>query len=591
MKKKQTVCFYETFGLWDWVLVLFTRSLVFLAAESFWMRQLLKVRGRKVGIFRKLSDGDLDRSPDIRRHAYESALIKADQIAGRIAFLSKEEFLGINLDLLVRKYLVEELFRKYQFYGLADRYAQEHPELECTLHMDPILLGDAVPSYFSISAKIKVGWPRSRYFVTLLFLPLYLVLFYRKYAVTSKPAFENAFLCRVDGKKSYEMFRSLLGDKYPLQFFIDRAHLVSEVHFEYLSMADKDRLGLHVNGLDALDFGRLKEFTRKYIRVGFRHFFGLAAYGAIYASLFGIVLRGSLLVPRARGCLYLTYEHLVAENAVRNELLRRDGNLSVSVPYGTQVESHYFSSGYKYNYDILCASGELQERLYSLQAACTKIILPVGSYEVNRGGAGDDSQKDRLRDLLNFKGADVAITILSSGFQSETYSGEMKLMQFANRLAAQDGVKIIIRPKPLPPPEGFRGVLESVCGGDASILITGAEYELRDFLPVSDLFITFASHSAADICAAGGQIFCVNFLDDSPFSLWQSAVEGVYLDADSAFEVVMSWVADGVDGRRDIHRQRMRKLAGMISYKFDKFYDYRENFQRQLTPFVCSGQR
>jgi hypothetical protein len=588
----ERVCFHETFGLSELLSPWLWRHTTFVNAESFAARQVLKrFRPRRLKT-RTLSDGDVASSPGIKGTAYRNALKKAEESLRDFDCLFSGDLLGIDMELITRKLLVELLVRKYQFYGLARQYAAEHPDRTSELYVNSVVAGEAPPVIPGLRVVAVRRFPRIQFILSLLAIPFYCILFYRKNRAGTETRFADSIVCQVDGKKSYNMFAALFGGRSNLHYVTEKYCLVDGEHHEYFGIAEARRLGITVKGLNRRDYTRLKTLAKRFITMAIANFRGLSRHGLLLFELFSSIARGILQTVDARDSVFLAYEHLILPNAVRNELLRADGNLSISLPYGTQIESHFFSSGYQYNYDILCSTGKLQERVYAMQQARTRVMLPVGSYEINKGIPHDDAFLARIQRLRAFKGGDTGITILSSGIQAETYSGETRLLQLARRLATESKVKVFIRPKPLPPPEEFRDTMSGICGGHESIMITGPEYQLTDFLEVSDLFITFASHSAADICAAGGRIFSVNFMADEAFSLWQNTVPGVYLNADTAFDTIVSWLRDAPAGTRAVHDRRMAELSGLISYRYDTFASYKNNLLQQLDPYLpCTTDR
>ena len=586
--RKDKVAFYEVLGVGGLVSTLVCRNTTFFNSQSFALRQLLRVFHVPFSdnAFRAISDGDLQKSPGVRKAAYEQALRKAEELLQSFEGFSRSAPLQIDAELIIRKFLVEVLYQKYHFRGLARQYAVEHPNATCTFHVDNLLGDNGLPSMSHTRVVAMQLFPRIRYLAYILVMPIYCILFYWRHKGGVGENFVSSLICQIDGKKSHQMFLALFG-KFPnLRFVIERQYLVKEKHFEYFSVHEARELGFNVKSLSSSDYKKLKELTRLFVLLAIRDSFKISHYGSLIFDIYGVFARGLLQSVNAKDSAYVAYEHLFVSNAVRNELLRANGNLSISLPYGTQIESHFFSCGYMYNYDILCSTGKLQEQVYSMQRARTQVILPVGSYEINKENLPDGEFSKRILRLQAFKGADTSITILSSGIQDETYSGEIRLMQLARRLAEESGVKVFIRPKPMPPPAKYRDALAQACGKSNAIMMTGPEYQLTDFLPVTDLFITFASHSAADICAAGGNIFAVNFLGDEAFALWQSTVTGVYLEPETAFQTIMLWVRDSPPGQRATHDRRMEELSKLISYNYKTFGAYKENLLESLAPFL-----
>jgi hypothetical protein len=186
--------------------------------------------------------------------------------------------------------------------------------------------------------------------------------------------------------------------------------------------------------------------------------------------------------------------------------------------------------------------------------------------------------------LRSFMGYELAITILSNGIQDETRSGEIRLMDLARALADRSGVKVFVRQKPVAPPEPYRSFFHDAARGHPSIMLTHREFDLFDFLEVTDLFVTSNSSSVLDFCAAGRPFFAVKFWDWTDLFLWQTAVDGVYLSEQEALGNISEWCADPL--KRAEHAERMKELSGLLAYKFGSFGEYKDNLRRAIEPWV-----
>lgn len=583
--RKESIIFCETYGIKEWFSTLSGSRINFYCKRSIIFLQLSKIFHLQSIRARTLSDGDLKYSPGIRKRAYELALSNAEKILCDLSCISKINLLGINFELILRKFLVDTLFKRYQFYGLVGQYASEHPHSLGVLYVDQLFKAEELVSIPHIEVVYKERLYFLSYIVSLCVILIYSIFTYLRNRKESEHISES-IICQIDGKKSYYMYKELFSDRSNLVFVIDRNYLIKDGNYEYFGNTEADSLNFVYKGLTPNRIVKLKSLTIYFLLFSLKNFPQLFKYGFLYLYLYIEITKGLVQSIDAKNSVYLTCEHLFLPNAVRNELIRADGNLTISIPIGSQIESHFFPSGYQYNYDILCSSGKLQESVYEIQNAITKVILPVGAYEVHKNLKKDEGYFLRIKKLQEFKGQNVSITILTSGIQSETYSGELRLMQLARRLAEEAGIKVFIRPKPLQPVFEYRNSISDVCGMIDSIMITGPEYLLTDFLEVTDLFITFASHSAADICGSGGKIFAINFMNDDAFALWQSEVEGVCLHPETAFDQIMSWVRDSPVGQREVHAQRIKVLSDLIAYKFNDFELYKNNFIRLLDNYL-----
>lgn len=573
----KSVAMYEFLGLFAW-LGAREPDTVFFGSKSMSVRWAERLLPRVRSEAREISYGDVEKAHALRSVAYRRALERSADVAYDLRSLAQiGSSLGIDMELLIRKFLVETLFKRYEFLGLSRQYAAEHPGVETRLIAAPLFGEELSPN-----ASAAFPWPLGRlsYFGALLVLPLYGMLFALRNQRDDRPPISDAVICEVDTPKIQSMFNDLFGTD--VQYVAER-HYMS--NFESTKAAHISAHGIGRRGLK-----RIRRTTTLFFLKGLLNARRLSRYGDLIFGLYSTMIRGILLVPEAKRSLYLAYEHLFTTKAVRNEFMRADGNKTVSFPYGTHADSHFFAPAYRYNYDLLCAAGPLQERIYALQQATTKVVLPSGPYESQKLEHGDSARSDRVRRLLERKVAETSITILSSGIQDQTRSGEIKLMALARQLAAEPDVCVFYRPKPVAPPEKYKTFYLDGCAGSDRLILTSPEYKLTDFLDVTDLFVTFWSHSGADLCAAGAQVFTVDFMEDEAVPLWQTVVEGCFLDERRAFQIIMDWVRDVPNGARAAHAARMTELRRLLAYEFDSFGAYKDNLIRQLSPHMSRGK-
>lgn len=580
--RRDEVYFYENYGVISWIVSCVRKRTVFYNAQSNVLRLFLRISGvRLPGNIRAISYGDLIKSTGIRSAAYERSLRKINEINPMSWGLNFQELIQIDERLITHKFLLEFLFKKYEFYGLATQYIQENPQYSYTMVVDPLLLDEDMFQGADRKVVRLTRFYKLEFILSLIVMPLFCFAFYLYYKKNDAGCFENSIICDVNDRKVYYMYQDLFGDYPNLRF------VTHKVYLKYLEKDEIRDFGLVVHGLDSQDYRKLKAITKLFLSRGVAGYSKFSSCGSLLFDLYTKIALGILLTVNARDSAYIiAVEHMSTTKAVRNELLRLNNNKSIYLPYKVDVPNHFFSQDYQKNYDILCSPCELAERVYSLQEAKTKIFLRTGPYITHKGFQHVDVSEARIQRLLKFKGASTAITILSSGIFDETISGERRLMQLASRLAREPGVKIFIRPKPCELPKKYKNFFSDVCGGSDSILLTDAEYQLTDFMHVTDLFITFWSHSAADMCSLGGKIFCINFMDDNDMPLWQTVVDGVYLDERPAFDSIMAWVRDFPAGQRDAHDKRMAELSGLISYKLEDFASYKNNLLTQLAPYL-----
>lgn len=579
--RKESVYFHECLGLIGLIVALLKKRTTFYSTQSLPLRLVLKFfRFDLGGHIRTIWYGDLAKSTGIRKAAYECALKKIDEINPDHWNLNLRGLLQIDGELIAQKFLLDFLFKKYEFYGISAQYALEHPDCSFGMVVDPLFLDETLIQRGGAKIVKSTVFHRVEFIAGILAIPFFLLLFYRKNRKNDEIIPDNSIACEVDGRRIYDMFHDLLGVSRNLYFVIQRGYLKNFTHEEI------QKLGLSVHGLSQDDYIKLKAVARGFWVQAIRNFVKVSSYGMLLFDLYKTVAHGVLLTINSRGGVYLTFEHMSTTKAVRNELLRVAGNKSIFVPYNVYAVDHYYAPEYQYNYDILCSPGELLERIYMLQKARTKIIFPTGSYSPHKKSQDSDGVQMRVKQLQEFKGTSTAITILSSGIQDETLSAEVRLMALACKLAEEPGVKVFVRPKPVEPPAKYANFFVDAVGHSKSILVTNKDYDLFDFLSVTDLFVTVWSSSAVDLCVAGGSFFSVNFWDDKDIYLWQTAVDGVYLEESAAFDSIMGWVRDAPRGARAEHQQRMSNLSSLISYKFKDFDSYKDNLWTQLAPYL-----
>ena len=116
-----------------------------------------------------------------------------------------------------------------------------------------------------------------------------------------------------------------------------------------------------------------------------------------------------------------------------------------------------------------------------------------------------------------------------------------------------------------------------------SILLTAGEYELWDFLEVTDLFITSISNSGFDLSLRGGQVMFVDYMKDPELSIVWSRIKEVVLAEHQAFDSARDWIDDSAEGpSRGQLRDHMRKMIAYLGYRFPDFDSYKNNLLSQL---------
>ena len=145
----------------------------------------------------------------------------------------------------------------------------------------------------------------------------------------------------------------------------------------------------------------------------------------------------------------------------------------------------------------------------------TKYILHTGSYDAHKELKNVDMfKKEKLAKLEYFiKGSKAVITVLSCGLVDKSQNIEKKLMGLANKISRQKGIKVLVRLKTRYEMPKYDKFYDKFIKGNKSILLTGAEYALTDFLPVTKLFIASISNSGFDVVMREGRVIFVDFLN------------------------------------------------------------------------------
>ena len=498
------VQFYEELGLFDCLFSILNGREVYYCTQSILMRVAHKFAPKFFSRrLKTISYGSLEKVTDIRKDAYQAAAKAITKIDARNWGLSLLQSFSVDNNLIVEKYLFQVLFEKYEFYGLINQFSKENPSRKIKVFLTQDIWGCDV--VFGSATKILM----TRYFLGcklllyVLGIPLYILYFiYKNWGGESKILIK-VVVCEVDSVVIIDMFRDLFGDSHELNFVAKKG---------YFGEAQQKEFGLIAHHLNAE--GRMMLWSVAFGVVEFviKHWGQCLGRGKIFFELCQMFAHGILNAPNIENSAYLTFEHLSVEKAIRNEILKARGNVSIFVPYNIYSSSPFYAPEYMLNYDVLCSPGAICEQAYILQGAKTKNILRTGSYHANKQVARDDGFGERVAPLVKFKGTAVGVTILCNGVEDVTLSGEVRLMALAQRLASEPGVKVLIRQKPVQPSEKYKDFYKAAVKGYDSILLTHFENELYDFLGVTDLCITSNSSSVLEFCAAGVDFFCGEFL-------------------------------------------------------------------------------
>ena len=571
--------FYEKLTPMSLLHGLIVRENVFYGTKStvtVYVERLLAIFG-PASSAQKLDFGNVASAPDIRSNAYRSAELSLEHIRGECWAEHLSRVLKIDFWTVVKKVFFDELYLKFEFFEIALRYAQEHPGEQNVIHVEKAFL-DQYRERLEKSFELHVGVTGdSAGFLSIFLIPLFLKFFAQRHGILHGERFDNEMICELDSERSLQMFNALFSENVSKKFVMQKR---SEQDFSQVSLTQFKFSHLR---LTADGYRYLARFSWQYILACLRFRKEIKGYGSRLFNIFYALVRGKAEAIDGSGNLYFVYEHLVTEKFVRNEFLKSQGNTSIFIPMNAHVTPQYFHSEIFLNYDVMCCAGKHVEDLYRKKRSLTQRFLPTGSFDSHQKLCKGDAKDARVRRLRAFKGDAVSVTILCPGICDPTYSQEVKLINLARELAAQLDVKVLIRMKPVVPIAKYADFYKSRTADCESILLTAGEYQLSDFLEVTDLFITSVSNSGFDLVLRGGQVMFIDFMKQPDLSIVWSMIKEAVLPEDKAFESARDWINDSAEGpARAQLRNHMHKMAVYLGYRFADFDSYRGNLLSQL---------
>lgn len=541
-----------------------------------YVERLLAIFGLVINA-RKLDFGSVDSAPDIRGNAYRSAELSLEHIRGECWAEHISRVLKIDFWTVVKKVFFDELYLKFEFFEIALRYAQEHSGEQHVIHVEKAFLdqySERLEKSFELHVSVTGD---SAGFLNIFLIPLFLKYFAQRHGIVHGVRFDNEMICELDSERSLKMFNELFPDKVSKKFVMQKR---SEQDFGQVSLTQFkfSHLGLTADG-----YRYLVRFSWQYILACLRFRKEIKGYGSRLFNIFYALVRGKAEAIDGSGNLYFVYEHLVTEKFVRNEFLKSQGNTSIFIPMNACVTPQYFHSEIFLNYDVMCCAGKHMEDLYRKKRSLTQRFLPTGSFDSHQKLCKGDAKDTRVRRLMAFKGDAVSVTILCPGICDPTYSQEVKLIDLARELAAQLNVKVFIRMKPVASIAKYADFYESRTADCKSILLTAGEYELSDFLEVTDLFVTSVSNSGFDLALRGGQVIFIDYLKQPDLSIVWARIKEVVLPEHKAFECATDWINDSAEGPARVQlRNHMHKMVAYLGYRYANFDLYRDNLLSQL---------
>lgn len=541
---------------------------------------------KDIGYVKAMNFGDIKSYKNILKNAYLNGERYVNQINSLSFLKTNSNLFNIDFPSVFKQFLFSEVVcPKYEFFELAIRYAYENPKESYIFYLKKPLSS----TYKEIIRKVgKIHICRNYNKVTFLFPIIFLPLFLRSYwkarGQNKVSSFDNKVICNSPKVPTKEMFRDIFAD------YSEPIYVMSYPYLDRYSMEELKEFGIVPVKLSREDYIFLKKHLWAYVFMCLRFYKELSVYGLGMFRLFFCIVRGKEMAPSGKDNVFVTSGHFNVTWAIRNEFIRLEGSKSVFVPKNIYVYSKYYYKETYHNYDVICSSGKQLEDNLKLSGNNVKLVLPVGSYDVhkmNRDRDEDLLNRQRLGQLSLFtNNSDFVITVLSCGLVDKSYRIETKLMNLAERLSQQRGVKVIVRMKHkrmesaslMSKPAGF---YHDFTKNNPSMLLTGTEeYELLDFLPITDLFVTSISNSGFDVIMRDGVTIFVDFLNASDLLLPWDVVKEAVVPEENALMKILRYINEAETLNR--YRDRIKDLKEYLGYTFPDFKAYKENLINQL---------
>ncbi len=576
--------FVEQLSIWKYISILHKKQRCVYYKKSFAFRVVNKYfLKERFGSQIERSDFHLvEYTTDIRKNAYDKAYLQLRSIQIPKWSSSIASLFSIDFDLICKKYFFDELYLKYEFIEIAKRYKNENPDEECFIAIRKKYSDPYFNDLNEFEFKSSVFSPeRLLFFLSLLFIPILLLYYFKRYKSETELYYEKQIVCLIDEYSTLRMFSDIFKD------FSNTSFVIEKHNASAFSINEKRKFKIAVLGLSMQSYQYIKRRVWRYIKNTIFFASEMAEHGLAALNLFNILLKAKGETINGNNNMFVTYEHLVTIKAARNEFLATQKSISVFIPKNAYTATQYFHSEIFINYSIMCSAGQHTIDLLKKKLAKTDIFLHVGSYDNHRGIVNIDGVAQRLKKIKEFKGTDKLITIISPGICDPTLRHEIKLMRLAQNLSNVSGIKVIIRTKPVDPISKYKGFYELYVNGFENILLTHKEHDLFDFLEYTDLFVTSISNAGSDIALSGGNVMFINFTKDSDFFLFWRKLPQIVQDESNVLDKIVALVKhEEDDDVKDIQKKAVLQLVDYIGYRFVDFTSYKENLLRQLTLFL-----
>jgi hypothetical protein len=540
-------------------------------------------RGLNENIFREFGWGDTCYMPGILQRASMRSIEKTSKIMQNNEMFIKEacRIFNLNMELIFRKFvLTQVLYKKYFFYELCLQYCKEHPEESHEYYMESMHLDNYEEELkkhggLHILKKFQI----ISYVAGLCGIVIMLLFYWRSKVSDEYPSFHDAIICILTMPDEYTCYQAVFGDSFNIHY------VATEGYMGFFSDAQKNDINLKPIGMNSIAY---KIFSRKMKRFFFslvEHAPNLYIYGIDMLRLCNHMFHGRAIAPSGPGNSIFAFEHHDFYKTIRNEFIRSEGSRSIFFPYCAGFALRYYPEEYYQNYDYALSSGTCFEDHLRESGARITDIIKTGSYVAYQKKVKDNDYHKRIQKLLSFKENSIAVTVLCPGVCKPTYHSEVKLMDIAKKLSGQEGVKVYIRKKPFIPEAQYDNFYESFTEGNSSIYLTGNDYLLFDFLPITDLFITTYSTSACDLAMHGANVFFIDVMNNPDRLLFwkKEIVNGLLLSGEEALSRIVEWLNDQQDGPiRRKHKFAMEQFKSYLEYQYNGFDAFRDNILSEL---------
>jgi hypothetical protein len=502
-----------------------------------------------------------------------------DYLLGRESYLlSLNKNLKIDFDLILRKFIFSELlFSKYFFYELVHIYLSENPNKLYVLQLEKTHLGIYFTKFSNINLKLIKKY-KILSLVTSISLIIILIYKWKLKVKNKNNLYENKILCFVGGKLELNFYKEILSEFNPI--FITNVP-PENLFKDSFQISDIEKQNIEYLNLSNKNWAMIKNLFLTILKIDFIKNWVLYSELDSYFLLFiNQLFYARTLAPEGSNNLFVVFEHHDFIKTVRNEFLRVDGNYSIFMSLFTGHSLRFYPPEFYQNYDCLISSGEALEDTYKENKSPTKTIYRVGSTQGKLPWAKSQQfLSDKKQKLMNILSGNMVVTFLTPGVCKPTYESEVRLLQLARQVSMIPNTKVLIRPKIINDPE-YWSFYENNVFGFNNLILTGVEFELLDFLDLSDLFITSYSTSACDVALHGAPIFFVDYLNQKDRFLFLDINKGfksLQLDEDEALEKIHSWLDPDKNKALHIdHAALMRDFVNYLEHGKINFDEYKK---------------